>query len=83
MKARWITGLLLVFGVLALFPARAYAHHCDTAEHCFEAGQPTSAWVAVFGAVVFIGASIAFDLFVGPGLVRGVIGAITGRDPVA
>lgn len=83
MKARWIAGFILVFGVLALFPARAYAHHCDTAAHCFETGQPAAAWVVVFGAAAFIGASIAFDLFVGPALVRGLIGAITGRDPVA
>lgn len=83
MKAKWVTGLLLAFGALALFPAIAYAHHCHTAEHCFETGQPASAWVVVFGAAVFIGASIAFDMFVGPALVRGLIGAITGKDPVA
>ena len=83
MKTRWITGLALAFTVLAAFPTRAYAHHCHTAQHCFETGQPASAWVVVFGAAVFIGASIAFDLFVGPALLRGLFGAITGRDPVA
>lgn len=83
MRTCWITGPALAVAVLALLPSRAYAHHCDTAQHCFESGQPAAAWVVVFGVVAFTGASIAFDIIAPAGFLRGAIGAVTGRDPLA
>ena len=83
MRARWVAGLLLAFGVLALFPAVAYAHHCDTAQHCFEAKQPAAAFNVLVGAFLFVSLSMVLDFYPPTSFARGLVGAVTGRDPWA
>lgn len=80
MRAGWFAGPALAFVALALLPARAYAHHCDTAQHCFESGQPASAFPVVAGVILLAGLSMAINLNPYTGFARGLYEAGTGRD---